>query len=145
MTHFSRAKTLHWHLVFEAFIIAQIIPNGPTLCTFPPPALTNHREAKLHLTETKFYILWVLKSPKNRCCSEKKCNKIIETPFSKMFFKKHFWRNISIIEAKLDSYTRSPFRNFGRPKKKNIKCSNVKTKLNFMFTTPTANLLVMSI
>ena len=50
-----------------------------------PPTPTWHGKAKSHLIETQFYMLWVWKSPKSRCCSEKKCNKIFEAPFSKLY------------------------------------------------------------
>ena len=67
------------------------IPRGPNHSIRPhfvhilPPTPTWQGKAKSHLTETQFYMLWVWKSPKSRCCSEKKGNKIFEAPFSKLY------------------------------------------------------------
>ena len=127
-----RSYTPTHNYSYDAFLTSKIIlltpcflglycgPNcsiRPHFAHITPPAPTWHGKVKSHLTETQFYMLWVWKSPKSRCSSEKKCYKIFEAPFSKIYRHANLKKKIPVIEAKLTSSTRSPFRIFGRPKK----------------------------
>ena len=80
--------TSKYILLTPCFLALYRSPNHsikPHFVHILPPTPTWHGKAKSHLTETQFYMLWVWKSPKSRCCSEKKCNKIFEAPFSKLY------------------------------------------------------------
>ena len=93
-------STIYFIFSYDAFLTSKYIlltpcflalyrgPNHsirPHFVHILPPTPTWHGKAKSHLIETQFYMLWVWKSPKSRCCSEKKCNKIFEAPFSKLY------------------------------------------------------------